>query len=54
MEIKEKNAREKMALTPKQKFVRYGAVFAAFVLVAVGVFGTINAPTNHHGLKGRQ
>ncbi len=46
MEIKEKNAREKMALTPKQKFVRYGAVFAAFVLVAVGVFGTINANRN--------
>ncbi len=34
MEIKEKNAREKIALTPKQKFVRYGAVFAAFLLVA--------------------
>ena len=39
MEIKEKNAREKIALTPRQKFVRYGAVFAAFVLVAAGVFG---------------
>ncbi len=43
MEIKEKNAREKIALTPRQKFVRYGAVFAAFVLVAAGVFGVINA-----------
>ena len=39
MEIKEKNTREKIALTPRQKFVRYGAVFAAFVLVAAGVFG---------------
>lgn len=39
MEIKEKNAREKIALTPRQKFVRYGAVFAAFILVAAGVFG---------------
>ncbi len=39
MEIKEKNAREKIALTPRQKFVRYGAVFAAFVLVAAGIFG---------------
>lgn len=43
MEIKEKNARERIALTPKQKFVRYGAVFAAFVLVAAGVFGVVNA-----------
>ncbi len=43
MEIKEKNTREKIALTPKQKFVRYGAVFAAFLLVAVSVFGLINA-----------
>lgn len=43
MEIKEKNAREKIALTPKQKFVRYSAVFAAFVLVAAGIFGTIYA-----------
>ena len=41
MEIKEKNAREKIALTPRQKFVRYGAVFAAFVLVAAGVFGVL-------------
>ena len=32
MEIKEKNTREKIARTPRQKFVRYGAVFAAFVL----------------------
>jgi uncharacterized secreted protein with C-terminal beta-propeller domain len=39
MEIKEKNARERIALTPRQKFVRYGAVFAAFVLVAAGIFG---------------
>ncbi len=39
MEIKEKNTREKIALTPRQKIVRYGAVFAAFVLVAAGVFG---------------
>ena len=39
MEIKEKNTREKIARTPRQKFVRYGAVFAAFVLVAAGVFG---------------
>ena len=43
MEIKEKNTREKIALTPKQKFVRYGAVFAAFLLVAVSVFGLISA-----------
>ena len=43
MEIKEKNTREKIALTPRQKFVRYGAVFAAFLLVAVSVFGIINA-----------
>jgi len=43
MEIKEKNAREKIALTPKQKFVRYGAVFAAFLLVAAGVFGALYA-----------
>ena len=43
MEIKEKNTREKIALTPKQKFVRYGAVFAAFLLVAVSVFGLITA-----------
>lgn len=43
MEIKEQNAREKIALTPKQKFVRYGAVFAAFVLVVAGIFGTIYA-----------
>ena len=41
MEIKEKNAREKIALTPKQKFVRYGAVFAAFLLVAVSVFSAL-------------
>jgi len=39
MEIKEKNTREKIARAPRQKFVRYGAVFAAFVLVAAGVFG---------------
>ena len=39
MEIKEKNTREKIALTPRQKFVRYGAVFATFILVAAGVFG---------------
>lgn len=39
MEIKEKNTREKIALTSRQKFVRYGAVFAAFVLVAAGIFG---------------
>ncbi|MEA4940398.1 MAG: beta-propeller domain-containing protein, partial [Christensenella sp.] len=31
------------ALTPKQKFVRYGAVFAAFLLVAAGVFGALYA-----------
>ena len=43
MEIKEKNAHEKMALTPKQKFVRYGAVFAAFALVIAGVFGALYA-----------
>ncbi|MCE5188011.1 MAG: beta-propeller domain-containing protein [Eubacteriales bacterium] len=43
MEIKEKNTREKIALTPKQKFVRYGAVFAAFLLVAAGVFGALYA-----------
>ncbi len=41
MEIKEKNTREKIALTPRQKFVRFGAVFAAFALVAVGAFGTL-------------
>ncbi len=43
MEIKEKNAREKIALTPKQRFVRYGAVFAAFLLVAVSVFSALYA-----------
>ena len=41
MEIKEKNARERIALTPRQKFVRFGAVFAAFALIAVGAFGTL-------------
>ncbi len=41
MEIKEKNTREKIALTPRQKFVRVGAVFAAFVLIAVGSLGTL-------------
>ncbi len=41
MEIKEKHAREKIALTPRQKFVRVGAVFAAFALVAVGALGTL-------------
>ena len=49
MEIKEKNAREKIALTPRQKFVRYGAVFAAFVLVAAGIFGTIYATKGANG-----
>ena len=43
MEIKEKHTREKIALTPRQKFIRYGTVFAAFLLVAVSVFGIINA-----------
>ena len=43
MEIKEKNTREKIALTSRQKFVRYGTVFAAFLLVAVSVFGIVNA-----------
>lgn len=43
MEIKEKNAHEKIALTSKQKFVRYGAVFAAFALVIAGVFGALYA-----------
>ncbi len=41
MEIKEKHAREKIALTPRQKFVRFGAVLAAFALVAVGALGTL-------------
>jgi len=41
MEIKEKYTREKIALTPRQKFVRFGAVFAAFALIAVGVLGTL-------------
>ena len=49
MEIKEKNAREKIALTPRQKFVRYGAVFAAFLLVAAGVFGTLYATKGTNG-----
>ena len=43
MEIKEKHTREKIARTPRQKFIRYGTVFAAFLLVAVSVFGIINA-----------
>ncbi len=43
MEIKEKNTREKITLTPRQKFIRYGAAFAAFVLVAAGVFGMVYA-----------
>lgn len=41
MEIKEKYTREKIALTPRQKFVRFGAVFAAFALIAVGALGTL-------------
>ncbi|MBA4347428.1 MAG: hypothetical protein C0413_01045, partial [Clostridiales bacterium] len=41
MEIKEKHTRERIALTPRQKFVRFGAVFAAFALIAVGAFGTL-------------
>ena len=41
MEIKEKNAKERIALTPRQKFVRFGAVFAAFALIAVGALGTL-------------
>ncbi|NLI53311.1 MAG: hypothetical protein GX417_03205 [Clostridiales bacterium] len=49
MEIKEKHTREKIALTPRQKFVRYGAVFAAFVLVAAGVFGAISATRSADG-----
>ena len=41
MEIKDKYTREKIALTPRQKFVRFGAVFAAFAFIAVGVLGTL-------------
>ncbi len=41
MEIKEKYTRERIALTPRQKFVRFGAVFAAFALIAVGALGTL-------------
>jgi uncharacterized secreted protein with C-terminal beta-propeller domain len=41
MEIREKHTREKIALSPRQKFVRFGAVLAAFALVAVGAFGTL-------------
>ncbi len=46
MEIKEKHTREKIALTPRQKFVRYGAVLAAFLLVATGIFGVVYANRN--------
>lgn len=41
MEIKDKYTREKIALTSRQKFVRFGAVFAAFAFIAVGVLGTL-------------
>ena len=46
MEIKEKYTREKIALTPRQKFVRFGAVFAAIALVAIGSFGTLLVTRN--------
>lgn len=46
MEIKEKHTREKIALTPRQKFIRYGAVLAAFLLVATGIFGVVYANRN--------
>jgi len=39
MEIKEKHAREEKRFTRQQKFVRYGAVAAAFILVIGGVLG---------------
>ncbi len=46
MEIREKHTREKIALSPRQKFIRYGAVFAAFLIVATGIFGVIYANRN--------
>ncbi len=39
MEIKEKHAREEKRFSRQQKFVRYGAVAAAFILVIGGVLG---------------
>lgn len=39
MEIKEKQEREERRFTRQQKFVRYGAVAAAFILVIGGVLG---------------
>ena len=39
MEIKEKRTREEKRLTRQEKFVRYGAVAAAFILVIGGVLG---------------
>jgi len=39
MEIKEKHARENTRFTRQQKFVRYGAIAAAFILVIGGVLG---------------
>ncbi|HWP21702.1 MAG TPA: beta-propeller domain-containing protein, partial [Candidatus Cryosericum sp.] len=48
MEIKNKDAQRKGAeqknhLTPRQAWVRYGAVAAAFVLIAGGIIGTVFA-----------
>jgi uncharacterized secreted protein with C-terminal beta-propeller domain len=43
MEIKEKNESGKQSASGRQKWVRYGAVAAAFVLVAGGVIGALFA-----------
>lgn len=43
MEIKEKDADRKQSASRRQKWVRYGAVAAAFVLVLGGVIGAVAA-----------
>jgi len=43
MEIKEKNAQQKKNVSRRQKWVRYGAVAAAFVFVIAGAIGVIAA-----------
>ncbi|HWQ07062.1 MAG TPA: beta-propeller domain-containing protein [Feifaniaceae bacterium] len=43
MEIKEKDAQRKEKFSRKQAWVRYGAVAAAFVLIAGGIIGTVFA-----------
>ena len=43
MEIKEKDAQRKEKSSRRQSWVRYGAVAAAFVLIAGGIIGTVLA-----------